>query len=96
MPDKIIVRDWSQLQNHLQPLLNPQENAGGSAGVKPAISLVSFDIFDTLLARIETPEQVQRAVCRALAEELSGKLPEKLPGKLREELLGKLKGLLQH
>jgi predicted HAD superfamily hydrolase len=31
---------------------------------------VSLDIFDTLLARIETPEQVQRGVCRLLAKRL--------------------------
>jgi predicted HAD superfamily hydrolase len=36
------------------------------------IQCVSFDIFDTLLARhIEGPEQVQRAVCRELAEHLN-------------------------
>ncbi len=59
MPEKIIIRDWPRLQQYLEGRLQQ----GG-------ISTVSLDIFDTLLARIETPEQVQRGVCRLLAEKL--------------------------
>lgn len=34
---------------------------------------VSFDVFDTLLARcVESPEDVQRAICRQIAEHLGG------------------------
>ncbi len=59
MPDKIVVRDWGQLQAFLQPPLRQRH-----------YRYVSLDIFDTLLARIETPEQVQRSVCRLLAKRL--------------------------
>ncbi|MGB1255147.1 MAG: HAD-IA family hydrolase [Thiolinea sp.] len=59
MPEKLIVRNWEQFRRYL-------EDTGDQ------FTVVSFDIFDTLLARIETPEQVQRAVCRLLAKELDG------------------------
>jgi len=59
MPDKVIVHDWKQLQAWLTPRLRQRR-----------ISTVSLDIFDTLLARIDTPEQVQLAVCRELAKHL--------------------------
>lgn len=59
MPDKIILRDFRRIQQHLTPAIREHK-----------VSTVSLDIFDTLLARIETPEQVQRAVCRLLAARL--------------------------
>lgn len=59
MPDKLIMRDWQRLQQFLEPATNER-----------SVTAVSLDVFDTLLARIETPEQVQRAVCRLLADEL--------------------------
>lgn len=95
MPDKVIVRDWYQLQNYLQPLCEAQPLAEFNDAdsvvqrsvsrmkrfypqlrrpAKERISTVSLDIFDTLLARIDTPEQVQRATCRRLAQRLPGKM----------------------
>ena len=59
MPEKVIVRDWRKLQAYLLPTLE-----------KHQCDVVSLDIFDTLLARIETPEQVQRGVCRLLSKRL--------------------------
>lgn len=56
---KVILRDWSAVQAWLQPQLQVWQ-----------VQTVSLDIFDTLLARIDTPEQVQRSVCRKLAKRL--------------------------
>ncbi|MEZ5447702.1 MAG: hypothetical protein R3E89_01280 [Thiolinea sp.] len=58
-PAKLILRDWQQIRHWLEPRL-----AAGQ------VQVVSLDIFDTLLARIDTPANVQRAVCRQLAEHL--------------------------
>ncbi|PID49960.1 MAG: haloacid dehalogenase [Proteobacteria bacterium] len=60
MPDKVIVRDWRQLQAWLMPRLQ-----------KGSVMTVSLDIFDTLLGRIDLPEQVQKATCRELVQHLS-------------------------
>lgn len=56
---KIILRDWPAIQTWLQPQLQAWQ-----------VQTVSLDIFDTLLARIDTPEQLQRAVCHKLAQHL--------------------------
>ncbi|HMT94638.1 HAD family hydrolase [uncultured Thiothrix sp.] len=56
---KLILRDWPAVQAWLQPQLQVWQ-----------VQTVSLDIFDTLLARIDTPEQVQRSVCRKLAKYL--------------------------
>ncbi|TXH71452.1 MAG: haloacid dehalogenase [Thiothrix sp.] len=56
---KNIVHDWSALQTWLQPQLEAWQ-----------VQTLSLDIFDTLLARIDTPEQVQRSVCRKIAQRL--------------------------
>lgn len=56
---KLILRDWPAVQAWLQPQLQAWQ-----------VQTVSLDIFDTLWARIDTPEQVQRSVCRKLAKRL--------------------------
>ena len=56
---KRILRDWSAVQTWLQPQIQDWQ-----------VQTVSLDIFDTLLARIDTPEQVQRSVCRKVAQYL--------------------------
>jgi FMN phosphatase YigB (HAD superfamily) len=56
---KPILRDWQAVQDWLAPRIQSGQ-----------VSSVSLDIFDTLLARIDTPEQIQRAVCRKLAQHL--------------------------
>lgn len=56
---KRILRDWSAVQAWLQPHIQDWQ-----------VQTVSLDIFDTLLARIDTPEQVQRSVCRKVAQYL--------------------------
>ncbi len=76
MPDKIVVRDGYQLQNYLQPVLSQQTASGGAKLDKATVRVISFDIFDTLLARIDTPTQVQRAVCRRLAAKLPTAITE--------------------
>jgi FMN phosphatase YigB (HAD superfamily) len=59
MPDKLILRDWQQIRIWLEPRLS-------------GISLISLDIFDTLLNRcVETPEAIQRAVCRVVSQHIS-------------------------
>lgn len=61
MTEKLIVRDWQTIRRWLEPRLNK-------------ITLVSVDIFDTLLQRcLEPPQLIQQVVCRALAKHL--KLP---------------------
>ncbi|HPE61895.1 MAG TPA: haloacid dehalogenase [Thiolinea sp.] len=59
MPDKLVCRDWKSVRHYLEQRLR-QRN----------LRLVSLDIFDTLLGRIETPEQVQKACCREIARML--------------------------
>lgn len=54
-----ILRDWPAVQAYLQPLIQDWR-----------IQTISLDIFDTLLGRIDTPEQVQRSVCRKVAKQL--------------------------
>lgn len=56
---KVILRDWQAVQVWLTPRLQAGQ-----------VKTVSLDIFDTLLARIDTPEQVQRSVCRKVAQHL--------------------------
>ena len=63
MPKKLILRDWNVIRQWLEPRLDD-------------IQLISLDVFDTLLSRcIEPPTEVQRAVCRELAQYL-GKSPD--------------------
>jgi len=63
MPDKLILRDWRQIRGWLEPRL--QE-----------VRLISLDIFDTVLGRyVGDPEEVQRAVCRAVSQR-TGIAPE--------------------
>ncbi|MEZ5534906.1 MAG: haloacid dehalogenase [Thiolinea sp.] len=62
MPDKVIIRDWKRMQQYLESGLRSGK-----------VKVVSLDVFDTLLARIDTPEQVQRGVCRLLAGRLGKK-----------------------
>nr|CAA6814715.1 MAG: Haloacid dehalogenase [uncultured Thiotrichaceae bacterium] len=59
MPEKIIMRDWKRVQQFLEAEISSR-----------SVTTVSLDVFDTLLARIDTPEQVQRAVCRLLADKV--------------------------
>ncbi|SKA79794.1 haloacid dehalogenase superfamily, subfamily IA, variant 1 with third motif having Dx(3-4)D or Dx(3-4)E [Thiothrix eikelboomii] len=54
-----MLRDWSAVQACLQPQIQDWQ-----------VNTVSLDIFDTLLGRIDTPEQVQRSVCRKVAKQL--------------------------
>ena len=56
---KRILRDWPAVQTWLQPQVQDSK-----------VHTVSLDIFDTLLARIDTPEQVQRSVCRKVTQYL--------------------------
>lgn len=76
MPDKVIVRYWSRLKRYLKKSIEQ----GGC-------ETVSLDVFDTLVARVETPEQVQRAVCRAVAERLGGSVAvsETVVWRMRQE-----------
>lgn len=56
MPDKLILRDWQQIRGWLEPRLQ-------------GVRLISLDIFDTVLGRyVGDPEEVQRAVCRAVSQ----------------------------
>jgi HAD superfamily hydrolase (TIGR01549 family) len=55
MPEKLILRDWRQVRGWLAPRLQD-------------VRLISLDIFDTVLGRyVGDPEEVQRAVCRAVS-----------------------------
>lgn len=56
---KRILSDWPAIQAYLQPQVQNWQ-----------VHTVSLDIFDTLLGRIDTPEQVQRSVCRKVAQQL--------------------------
>lgn len=56
MPDKLRLKSWQTIQHWLQPRL-----------VKNQVQVVSLDIFDTLLARMDLPENIQRQVCQQLA-----------------------------
>lgn len=60
MPDKLVAHHLDQVRQLLQERLE-----------RGQLQTVSLDIFDTLLARIDTPEQVQYAVCRAVAQRLN-------------------------
>ncbi|WP_020396502.1 HAD family hydrolase [Thiolinea disciformis] len=60
MPDKLIAHNFAQVRDLLQARLE-----------RGQLQTVSLDIFDTLLARIDTPEQVQYAVCREVAKSLA-------------------------
>ncbi|HPY40313.1 MAG TPA: haloacid dehalogenase, partial [Thiolinea sp.] len=57
--NRLILRDWPEVQAWLQPQVQGW-----------AVQTVSLDIFDTLLARIDTPEQIQRSVCRKVSQYL--------------------------
>ncbi|MCB1621127.1 MAG: haloacid dehalogenase [Thiothrix sp.] len=61
MPDKLVYRDWQSVRHYLEQRLRQR-----------SLRLVSLDLFDTLLGRIDTPEQVQKACCRELARLLPG------------------------
>lgn len=59
MPEKLIMRDWLSIREWLEPRL-------------PNIRYVSVDIFDTILGRyVGDPQEVQLAVCRAVAKRTS-------------------------
>lgn len=73
-PAKVIVRDWGGLQAWLRPRLQERQ-----------VRVVSLDIFDTLLARVDSPEQVQRAVCRVLAKHLGGGLKTEAVWQARQQ-----------
>ena len=56
MPEKLILRDWRHIRAWLEPRLHE-------------VKLISLDIFDTVLGRyVGDPEEVQRAVCRAVSQ----------------------------
>lgn len=67
MPDKLRLCSWQAVQTWLSPHL-----ASGR------FQVVSLDIFDTLLARIDLPEHIQRHVCRQLAAKVRDATPEQV------------------
>lgn len=67
MPDKLRLGSWQAVQTWLSPHLESGR-----------FHVISLDIFDTLLARIDLPEHIQRHVCRQLAAKVRGATSEQV------------------
>ncbi|WP_020561108.1 HAD family hydrolase [Thiofilum flexile] len=67
MPDKLRLTSWESLKTWL----TPQVEQG-------RFQIVSLDIFDTLVARIDLPEHIQRQVCRQLATQVTNATPQQV------------------